>query len=84
MYAGESGMAQERSEHQTVRGVALKSLKNELGLAVRLLRQLKEARETLELESVVIDSAREAYRHATDALNRMPQLALRICSRCSD
>ncbi len=68
-------MAQERNEHQTAHGVAVQSLKNELGLAVRLLRHVKEARETLALEAHVLDSARGAFRHAAEALDRMPQLA---------
>ena len=67
-------MAQERN-HEAAQGVAVQSLKNELGLAVRLLRQVKEARETLAIEGHVIDSARSAFRHATEALDRMPQLA---------
>lgn len=68
-------MAQERDEHETTRGVAVQSLKNELGLAVRLLRQVKEARETLAIEAHVIESARSAFRHAAEALDRMPQMA---------
>lgn len=66
-------MAQERDE-QTVRGVAVQSLKNELDLAVKLLRQVREARETLAMESHVVSSARDAFRHAVEALDRMPQL----------
>jgi hypothetical protein len=67
-------MAQERMQRETAHGVAVTSLKNELALAVRLLRQVKEARETLEIESHVIESARSAFRHATEALDRVPQL----------
>jgi hypothetical protein len=78
-------MAQERNrhhcrdgqcedEHETAQDVAVRSLKNELALGVRLLRQVKESRETLAIEAHVIDSARNAYRHATEALDRIAQL----------
>ena len=67
-------MAQERNHHEAVRGAAVQSLKNELDLAVRLLKQVKEARETLAMETQVLESARAAFRHAADALERMPQL----------
>jgi len=67
-------MAQERYDHETVRVAALHSLKNELELAVRLLKGVKEARDTIAVESQVVDSARSAFRHAVDALDRMPQL----------
>ena len=72
---GASGMAQERNDRETAEGAVLRSLKNELVLAIRLLRQVKEAKETLEIETHVIYSARSAYRHATEALDRVPQLA---------
>ena len=68
-------MAHERDERNTAYCVAVQSLKNELSLAVRLLRQVKEARETLAIESHVVNSARAAFRHAAEALDRMPQLA---------
>lgn len=68
-------MAQDRNEQQAAHGAAVQSLKKELGLAVRLLRQVREARELLAMESTVVESAREAYRHATEALDRLPQLA---------
>jgi hypothetical protein len=67
-------MAQERNETEMARGVAVQSLKNELDLAVRLLRQVQEARETVAMESHVVASAREAFRHAVEAMDRMPQL----------
>jgi hypothetical protein len=78
-------MAQERNRHhrrggptedgpETAHNVAVQSLKNELSLAARLLQQVKESRETLAIESQVIDSAREAFRHAKEALERMPHL----------
>ena len=67
-------MAQERNELDTVHGVAVQSLKNELALAVRLLLQVKESRETLAIESHVVDSARKAFRHASEALDRVPRL----------
>jgi hypothetical protein len=67
-------MAQQRKEHKTVRVVAVKSLKGELELAVRLLREVKEARKTMAMEAHVVDSARSAFRHAVEALDRMPQL----------
>jgi hypothetical protein len=54
----------------------VQSLKNELRLAVRLLRHVKEARETLAIEEHVLETARGAFRHAAEALDRMPQLAL--------
>jgi hypothetical protein len=68
-------MAQERSEHDLVRGVATQALKNELDLAICLLRSVKEARETIALETEAVASARSAFRHAREALTRMPQLA---------
>ena len=67
-------MAHERNEQDTAYGVAVQSLKNELSLAVRLLRQVKEARETLAIETHVVNSARAGFRHAVEALDRMPQL----------
>ena len=78
-------MAQERNrhhcrdgqcedEHETAQDVAVRSLKNELALAVRLLRQVKESRETLAIEAHVVESARNAFRHASEALDRVPQL----------
>ena len=67
-------MAQERNENETVRAVALQSLKHELELAIRLLREVKEAREVVAMESEVVNSARGAFRHAVEALDRMPQL----------
>jgi len=71
---GELVMAQERKSTETARVVAVQSLKNELELAIRLLRGVKEARETVAMEENAIDSARDAFRHAVDALSRMPQL----------
>jgi hypothetical protein len=68
-------MAQERDERETVRGVAVQSLKNELELAVKVLREVKQARETVAMEAHAINSARSAFRHAVEALDRMPQLA---------
>jgi len=67
-------MAQERNEREMAYGVAVQALKNELRLAVRLLRHVKDARETLAIESHVVESARGAFRHATEALDRIPQL----------
>ena len=67
-------MSQERSEREAARVVAVQSLKNELDLAVTLLKGIKEARETMALEDEAVESARSAFRHAVDALNRMPQL----------
>jgi hypothetical protein len=67
-------MAQERNDHDTAYGVAVQSLKNELRLAVRLLRHVKEGRETMAIEAHIVDSARSAFRHAVEALDRMPQL----------
>jgi len=78
-------MAQERNRRhrregptekgpETAHNVAVQSLKNELSLAAKLLLQVKESRETLAIESHVIESAREAFRHAKEALERMPQL----------
>ena len=67
-------MAQERNERETAYGVAVQSLKNELSLAVRLLRHIKEETEIMAIESHVVDCARDAYRHATEALVRIPQL----------
>ena len=68
-------MAQGRDERETAYGVAVRSLKNELSLAIRLLRQVKHARETMAIEAQVVNSARSAFRHATEALDRIPQLA---------
>ena len=68
-------MAQERNDRETAHGVAVQSLKNELCLAVRLLQQVKEARETVAIESQVVATARDAFRHAKQALDRVPQLA---------
>jgi len=67
-------MAQERDDRETVRVAAFQSLKNELELAVRLLRGIKEARETIAIESEAVATARSAFRHAVEALDRMPQL----------
>lgn len=71
---GEITVAKERNEHETVRVVAVQALKNELELAVKLLRGLKEAREMVAAESEAVASARGAFRHAVEALDRMPQL----------
>jgi hypothetical protein len=70
---GIMAMAQERNE-ETARFVAVRSLKNELELAIKLLRGVKEARATMAMESQVVDGARSAFRHAVEALGRMPQL----------
>ena len=56
------------------RVVAIQSLKNELELAVILLRKVKEKEVTKRMETRAVDSARDAFRHAVDALNRVPQL----------
>jgi antitoxin component HigA of HigAB toxin-antitoxin module len=71
---GRLTVAQERNESDTARAVALQSLKHELALALRLLREVKEAREVIAIETHVINSARDAFRHAVEALDRMPQL----------
>ena len=68
------GVAQERNDQETVRFAALQSLKNELELAIRVLRGVKEARETMAMETHAVNSARSAFRHAVEALDRMPQL----------
>jgi len=68
-------MPQEADEERTVHGVAVQSLKNELEIAVRLLRGVREARETMALEDQVIDSARNAFRHAVEALDRVPHIS---------
>lgn len=67
-------MAQERNETQTVRAIALQSLKHELELAISLLKEVKDARAIVAMDADVVNSAREAFRHAVEALNRMPQL----------
>jgi hypothetical protein len=67
-------MAQERNEREMARAFAVQSLKNELELAVKVLRGVKEARETMAIENHAVDSARSAFRHAVEALDRMPQL----------
>ena len=80
-------MAQERNEHKTAHGAAVQSLKNELSLAITLLQQVKEARDTMAIETHAVDSARSAFRHAVEALDRMPQLApddLNIVQRLMD
>lgn len=68
-------MPQEADERETAHGVAVQSLKNELELAIQLLRGIKQARETVAVESHVVESARAAFRHAVDALDRVPQLS---------
>jgi hypothetical protein len=68
-------MAQERNDREAAHFIAVQSLKNELELAIRLLRGVKEARETVAIETRVIESARSAFKHAVDALNRVPQLS---------
>jgi hypothetical protein len=68
-------MAQERNQSETARVVAVQSLKSELEIAVKLLRGVQEARETMAMEKQAIESARSAFRHAVEALDRMPQLA---------
>ena len=74
--AAQGGMvvAQERNDSESVRSAALQSLKNELDLAIRLLRGVKEAREAMAMETHAVNSARSAFRHAVEALDRMPQL----------
>jgi hypothetical protein len=67
-------VAQERDERESARFLAVKSLKNELELAISLLREVKEARATMAIESHVVNSARSAFRHAVEALDRIPQL----------
>ena len=67
-------VAQERNDQESVRFAALQSLKNELELAIRVLRGVKEARETMAMETHAVNSARSAFRHAVEALDRMPQL----------
>lgn len=67
-------MALQRDERVAVHEVAVQALKNELELAVRLLRKIRDARDTLVLEQEAVESARNAFRHATEALTRMPQL----------
>jgi hypothetical protein len=71
-------MAQERNEmeHRAACDVAVQSLKNELQLATCLLRHIKEARETMAVEDEAVDSARNAFRHAVEALQRMPKLEI--------
>jgi hypothetical protein len=61
-------------ERRNVRGIAVQSLKNELELAIRLLKGVKQARDIVAMESHAIESARSAFRHAVDALDRVPQL----------
>jgi hypothetical protein len=68
-------MAQERYDSETVREIAVQALKNELEIAVKLLKGVKEARETVAMEDHVVASARSAFRHAVEALDRVPQLA---------
>ena len=80
-------MSQERSANENARQVAVQSLKNELELAVKLLRGVKEARKTMSMEAHVIDSAREAFRHAVEALDRLPQISsedMQIVNRLMD
>jgi hypothetical protein len=67
-------MGQERNHGEIARGAAVQSLKNELQLAVSLLRGVKEAREMIAMEAQAVESARSAFRHAVTALERMPQL----------
>jgi hypothetical protein len=68
-------MPQEADEREAVRGVAVQSLKNELTIAIQILRGVKQARETVAAELQAVDSARSAFRHAVEALDRMPQLS---------
>jgi soluble cytochrome b562 len=68
-------MAQERYDSEAVREIAVQALKNELEIAVKLLKGVKEARETVAMEDHVVKSARSAFRHAVEALDRVPQLA---------
>jgi hypothetical protein len=58
-----------------MRVAAIQSLKNELELAARVLRGVKEARDTVAKETEAVSSARSAFRHAMEALGRMPQLS---------
>lgn len=67
-------MAKEQDYRETVRIAAFQSLRNELELAVKLLEGIRQARETLAVESTAVESARSAFRHAVEALDRMPQL----------
>jgi hypothetical protein len=66
---------EEADEHENMRDVAVQSLQNELELAVQLLRGVKQARETVAIENEAVDSARAAFRHAVEALERVPQLS---------
>ena len=54
-------MAQERHDSESARVVAVQSLKNELELAVRLLRGVKEARETMAMEIAMPSIRRAAH-----------------------
>lgn len=73
--AGRVPMNQGCSEREVVSEVATQALKNELTLAVRLLQSIEEARETIAREIQLVESARGAFRHAAEALNRMPPLS---------
>jgi hypothetical protein len=61
--------------------LAVRSLQNQLDLAVNLLEAAKESRATGLPEGNVIESAREAYRHSVDALTRLPQLSQKDMTR---
>lgn len=60
--------------HVSPQRQAVVSLTHQLELAADLLRTAKLAREAIQRETEVIESARAAYRHSMDALNRLPPL----------
>jgi hypothetical protein len=69
-------MHQEADDRATVHGIAVQALKNELELAAQVLRGVKQGKgATPGEEAHAVESARAAFRHAVDALDRVPQLS---------
>ena len=67
-------MARQKEDGKEPRAVALKSLKMELQLSIKLLKEVRDDDGDKAMAASVVDSARQAFRHAVEALNRMPPL----------
>ncbi len=72
--ARKMAIPQDHSDREVAHIAAVRSLKHELELAITLLRTVKAARDTLAIENQAVESARSGFRHAVEALDRMPQL----------
>jgi hypothetical protein len=68
-------MARICATHASHQRHAVVSLTNQLKLAADLLKTAKLARDAVDREQEVIESARDAYRHSMAALNKLPPLS---------